>query len=83
MCELPKNCADCDCGCEEPQAWGEIDLRLEALRLAVKNGDRVFYINPAEIVAAAADFYNFLNGDTLTSNIEKLEAIADIIADDR
>jgi hypothetical protein len=75
MCELPKNCADCDCGCEEPQVWGEIDLRLEALRLAVKNGARIYH-NSAEIVADAADFYNFLNGDTL-------DAIADIIEDDR
>jgi hypothetical protein len=81
MCELPKNGADCDCGCEEPQVWGEIDLRLEALRLAVNQAS--LDASSKLVVTTAADFYNFLNGDTLTSNIDKLDAIADIIEDDR
>jgi 2-keto-4-pentenoate hydratase/2-oxohepta-3-ene-1,7-dioic acid hydratase in catechol pathway len=81
MCEVPKNCADCECECERPQVWGEIDVRREALKFAIKNGVRMYH-NSAEIVAAAADFYNFLNGDLITSNIDKLDAIADILADD-
>jgi hypothetical protein len=63
MCELPKNCADCDCGCDELQVWGEIDLRLEALKLAVNQAS--LDASSKVVVAAAVDFYNFLNGDML------------------
>ena len=79
MCEVPNNCADCCCT-DEPKVWGDIDLRLEALQRATMHGNG--YLSSADIVARAAAFYNFLNGDLITSNIDKLDAIADILADE-
>jgi hypothetical protein len=64
---------DCEVGVSE------YEMRLEALKLAVDN--RHGYPSK-DIVADAADFYNFLNGEIVTSNIEKLDKIADILADD-
>jgi hypothetical protein len=74
----------CNCGTGEQKGvmtrLDEDFMRREALGHAVK----IYQIlgGPAQIVAAAAEFYNFLNGDLMTSNIDKLEAIADILADD-
>jgi hypothetical protein len=79
MCELPQNCADCECDCEEVRAWGEIDLRLEALKLACSYA--AYDQDSKDVVSIAADFYNFLNGELITSNVDKLDAIADILAD--
>lgn len=71
------------CNCEpeamDTSGWSEGDLRLEALRQAVAFCHSVY--TPKEVVAAAADFYNFLNGELVTSNIDKLAEIADIMAD--
>lgn len=61
----------------DTSGWSETDLRLEALRQAVSKSND--WQSSKDVVAAAADFYNFLNGDLVTSNIDKLAAIADIL----
>lgn len=60
--------------------WSETDLRLEALRQAVEHSSPLY--SSEQVVSAAADFYNFLNGELITSNIDKLSAIADILSDE-